>query len=70
MTQDEARLQGLYGWQLARCDNGIHMIPVGDIRDHMDEDCLCGAERDEHGLWVHNSFDGREAFENNERKPA
>jgi hypothetical protein len=70
MTQDEARKQGLHGWTLAACDSGAHLIPVGDLRDHMDEDCPCGAAQDEDGLWVHNSFDGREAFENEERKPS
>jgi hypothetical protein len=70
MTQDEARAAGLHGWQLALCDNGVHAIPIGDLHDRMDEDCSCGAVRDENGVWIHNSFDGREAFENEERKPS
>jgi hypothetical protein len=70
MTQDEARAAGLHGWQLAPCENGAHLIPVGDLHDHMDEGCSCGVVQNEHGLWVHNSFDGREAFENHERKPS
>lgn len=68
MTQAEAREQGLYGWSLARCTNGAHCIPIGDLQDHMVNDCPCKPVRDEDGLWTHNSFDGREAFETEERK--
>lgn len=68
ITQEEARAQGRHGWSLGRCDNGFHLIPVGDTADHMDEDCPCSPVRDELGLWNHNSFDGREAFEEGERK--
>ena len=70
MTQDEARAAGLHGWSLEPCDNGLHCVPVGDTQDHMGEDCPCGAVRDDMGILVHNSFDGREAFEEGERKPS
>lgn len=70
MTQDEARQQGLHGWALEPADNGLHLIPIGDTRDHMDEDCPCCPVRDDAGIWIHNSFDGREAFEEGERKPS
>jgi hypothetical protein len=71
MTQTEAREQGLHGWTYAVCDNGLHLTPIGDLQDHMDEDCPCKPVRDPAlgGAWSHNSFDGREAFENGERKP-
>ena len=49
---------------------GVHCVPVGDLRDHMDEDCPCKPVKNEDGLWMHNSFDGREAFEEGERKPS
>jgi hypothetical protein len=70
MTQDEARQQGLHGWVPAVCENGVHCIPVGDLHDHLDEDCPCRPVRDETGVWIHNSFDGREAFEEGERRPS
>ena len=56
------------GWTLGRMDNGWHCIPIHDLKDHMDEGCECHPEQNEDGLWVHNSFDGREKFENGERK--
>ncbi len=68
LTQEEARAAGMHGWQMAICDNGLHVLPLGDTKDHMDEDCPCGAARGEFGVWYHNSFDGREAFEEGERK--
>lgn len=59
------------GWGFGKCDNGIHLIPANDLEDHMDEDCKCGAKQDpETGLWMHTSFDGREAFEDGDRKPS
>lgn len=57
------------GWTLAYIPGlGVHSLPVGDTHDHMDEDCPCIPVQNEDGLWEHNSFDGREAFEDGTRK--
>jgi hypothetical protein len=53
-------------------NNGIyHVIPRDDLRPHeADKDCWC--HPDEHdevpGVWVHNSMDRREEYEQG-RKP-
>ena len=48
---------------------GTHCVPLDDIREHMDENCPCRPKKDKDAdYWVHNSFDGREAFESGERK--
>lgn len=67
-SQEEARAAGEYGWALCKCDNGLHLIPVGDTQDHMDEDCPCQPVLSEFNVLNHNSFDGREAFEEGERQ--
>lgn len=42
----------------------IHVIPRGDLRDHdQSPECWCRPDEDEPGLWVHNSLDGRESYE-------
>lgn len=59
------------GWTMVPVDGlGVHVIPVDDLQDHMDEDCPCNPVCDLTlaGAWMHNSFDGREAFEEGERK--
>lgn len=56
----------------------IHIVPIGDSRDHVaSEACWCSPEEDpddnEYGLapvFIHNSADGREAFEQGLRKPS
>ncbi len=48
----------------------MHGVPVDDLRDHLYEDCPCKPVEHEPGFWVHNSFDGREAFEEGKRKPS
>ena len=60
------------GWDLGFGeDDSLHILPHGDLRDHMDADCPCAPVFDkELGAWSHNSFDGREAFDNGERKPS
>lgn len=48
----------------------IHCYPVGDLREHeISEKCWCRPEWVD-GVIVHNSMDGREAFESGERKPS
>jgi len=72
MTQDEARKAGEYCWTVTDCGKlGLHMFPLGDTRDHLDKNCPCGAAQSDPeipDMWIHNSFDGREAFEEGERK--
>lgn len=49
----------------------VHVIPINDLIEHVDDDCLCGpemipVERDDGSFgWVisHHSLDGREAHE-------
>lgn len=49
----------------------VHVLPVNDLIDHLDEDCVCGATtepvpRDDGSMgWLvtHHSLDGREAYE-------
>lgn len=48
----------------------LHVVPVNDLREHStdsDKACWC-KPREEDGVIVHNSMDGREAFETGERK--
>lgn len=51
---------------------GIHVVPTNDLREHeLNGSCWCKPTRDEEGtetIWIHNSMDGREAFERGERK--
>lgn len=50
-------------WEVRETAKGRrHVIPINDIREHDPNDCPCGAEDDGFCI-VHNSFDGREAFE-------
>lgn len=49
-----------------------HVVPRGDIREHeTTPSCWCEPVEDdeEAGLWLHNSADDREAFEQGTRKP-
>jgi len=74
LDQEEMRKRGMYGWTFVDCGRlGIHLIPIGDTHDHVDENCTCSPDNDDPempNVWVHNSFDGREAFENGERQPS
>ena len=50
-----------------------HVIPLDDLREHdLSDDCWCHPTEDDDavGLFVHNSMDGREAFETGERLPS
>lgn len=52
---------------------GLHVVPEGDLREHDPQPtCWCKPVEDdeEPGLWVHQSMDGREAFETGERLPS
>jgi len=49
----------------------FHVVPLDDLRDHVTDGTLCWCRpREEDGVVVHNSMDGREAFETGERKPS
>jgi hypothetical protein len=47
-----------------------HVVPINDLREHKSShDCWCNPVQDEEepGVWVHNSMDGREHYDE-ERK--
>jgi hypothetical protein len=49
-----------------------HVYPLNDLREHItdgEEPCWCRPVIAE-GVIIHNSMDGREAFETGERKPS
>ncbi len=56
------------GWAFHIGDNGVHVLPNDE--QHYETECSCRPEVNSDGLIIHNSFDGREAFENGERKPS
>lgn len=48
-----------------------HVVPRDDYREHVvdrDKPCWCRPVENDDGVIVHNSMDGREAFETGERK--
>ena len=47
----------------------VQVIPVDDLREHSLCDCWCEPHDDE-GVIVHHSLDGRELYQNGERKPS
>ena len=50
-----------------------HVVPLGDTQEHeASASCWCEPVEDdeEPGLWLHNSTDEREAFEQGTRKPS
>ena len=54
-------------------DSLVHVMPLGDLRDHSAEiGCWCHPTPDEdsEAVIVHHSADQREAFERGERKPS
>jgi len=69
-----ARLQALIrrhfdaGWVLGRDGDEVHVLPIRDLIDHTDSDCVCGTTtepcpRDDGSMgWLitHYSLDGRE----------
>ncbi len=55
-----------------RIDRGLHVVPINDLREHStdsEKPCWCNPFDDD-GVTVHNSMDGREAFETGERVPS
>jgi len=56
-------------------DEDIHVVPVGDLREHVAESgagtsCWCKPTRNEEceRVVVHNSLDGREKYEDGRKK--
>lgn len=47
----------------------VHVVPVEDMRTHDtdSENCWCSPHVEHDGTIVHNSLDGREAFETGQR---
>lgn len=62
--------RNLGGWEVKRTERGaFHLLPVNDERPHDPQNCPCCPEYDDEGqVWVHNSYDGREAYEELQRK--
>jgi hypothetical protein len=59
-------------WLAQQTGDGAHVLPIGDVVEHIEsDDCVCGprterVERTDGGdgwLTVHHSLDGREATE-------
>ena len=48
---------------------GIQVIPVDDLREHSLTNCWC-KPRDDEGVIVHHTMDGRELYERGDRKPS
>lgn len=45
-----------------------HVVPLKDLKEHKtSEHCWCEPEKVD-GVWVHNSADGREEYEDGRRK--
>jgi hypothetical protein len=63
-TGDEQAPRGM-AWKVV----GNHVCPVNDLRQHSFADCWC-RPTDDDGLIIHNSLDGREFYERDERKPS
>lgn len=52
-------------------EDAWHVVPENDLRDHdTSPNCWCHPAKDEDAegdLYIHNSLDGREFYENGER---
>ena len=59
------------GWRCIKSHGSglIHVYPLDDLKGHDTvAECWCKPVNDE-GIMVHNSMDGREAYEKGERRP-
>lgn len=65
----EVDTKAQHGWEIIPTSDGMHIMPLGDLKPHSMEKCSCLPYEDG-TLFLHNSFDGREAFERMERKPS
>jgi hypothetical protein len=60
-------------WATIPVESGeVHVVPDDDLRPHREISCWCQprSSMDDDMVIVHNSMDGREAFETGERKPS
>lgn len=58
-------------WLVTTRENGVHVVPVDDLRDHeFSEDCWCNPRIEEDVVIVHSSADERELYERGEKKPS
>ena len=47
-------------------NDDIHIVPVGDLKEHVFENCPCNPRIEvvgAHLMYIHNSWDGREYIE-------
>ena len=65
----ESSIKTSAGWEIYVAFGSSHVIPADDDIAHIISwDCGCHPQADENGIAIHNSADGREAFERGERK--
>jgi hypothetical protein len=60
---DKTVLEGQPVWKVEE----NHVYPVNDLREHTVAECWCNPVDDD-GIMVHNSLDGREMYEREERR--
>ena len=60
---DKTVLEGKPVWKVEE----NHVYPVNDLREHTVTECWCHPVDDD-GIMVHNSLDGREMYEREERR--
>jgi hypothetical protein len=67
--EDPARPAIRNDWLIQETDDGMQVVPLQDLRDHIfDPTCWCNPTLDD-GVWVHHSMDLREEYERG-RKPS
>ena len=55
------------GWLVDPRQDGVHIIPLDDLREHAGADCWCRPEVLDDGTIIkHNSMDRREYYERGE----
>lgn len=50
-------------WEIVEYHDSLHVMPVGDVKNHSVPHCDCGVCYVD-GVYVHNSYDERELVEN------
>lgn len=58
-----ARVRARLAVRALETDGDLHVMPEGDLREHIYQNCWCHPAEVEPGLIVHNSMDRREEFE-------
>lgn len=46
-----------------------HVVPLNDLIEHGDADCICEPTEVTEGVFIHHSLDGREFFEDDYEGP-